>query len=119
MNGANNNEIVIVGGGPVGLAFALAAARLRDIKITLIERQTLALARLSSHFDHRVYALSPGSKILLEALGVWQRIPRERIEPVRVMQVFGDTAATGGVAAGESLIPANCLSQGIARGIPC
>ena len=99
MNGANNNEIVIVGGGPVGLAFALAAARLRDIKITLVERQTLALARLSSHFDHRVYALSPGSKILLEALGVWQRIPRERIEPVRVMQVFGDTAATGAIPA--------------------
>jgi 2-polyprenyl-6-methoxyphenol hydroxylase-like FAD-dependent oxidoreductase len=56
------SKIVIVGAGPVGLAFALGAAKLRNVEIMLIERQTLALARLNEHFDTRVYALSPGSK---------------------------------------------------------
>ena len=96
-----DNHIVIAGGGPIGLAFALAAARLRDVKVTLIERQTLALARLSGHspasaevkFDYRAYALSPGSKKLLESLGVWKRLTSSRIEPVRAMQVFADAAA--------------------------
>ena len=85
-----NKNIVVVGGGPIGLAFALAASALRDVGITLVERQTLSLAVLPVLFDHRVYALSPGSKALLESLGVWQRIPQVRIEPVRAMQVFGD-----------------------------
>ncbi len=96
-----DNHIVIAGGGPIGLAFALAAARLRDVKVTLIERQTLALAQPSGHspafagvkFDHRAYALSPGSKKLLESLGVWQRLTSSRIEPVHAMQVFADAAA--------------------------
>ena len=37
----------MVGAGPVGLAFALGAASLRHAEVTLIERQTLALARPS------------------------------------------------------------------------
>ncbi len=95
-----NNHIAIAGGGPIGLAFALAASRLRDVNVTLIERQTLALARLSGHlpasagakFDHRAYALSPGSRKLLESLGVWQRLTPSRIEAVRAMQVFADAS---------------------------
>ncbi len=81
-----------MGGGPIGLAMtlALAAANLRGVNIALVERQTLVLARPSSLFDHRVYALSPGTKALLENLGVWPRLVPARIEPVRAMHVYGD-----------------------------
>jgi 2-polyprenylphenol 6-hydroxylase len=95
-------KIVIVGAGPVGLAFALGAAKLRNVEITLIERQTLALVRLfdgdplsaPEQFDTRVYALSPGSKKFLESLGVWQKIAVERITDVDAMQVWGDDSAS-------------------------
>jgi 2-polyprenylphenol 6-hydroxylase len=84
------SKIVVVGAGPVGLAFALGAASLRNTGVTLIERQTLALACHTEHFDTRVYALSPGSKKFLESIGVWQKIASERITDVDAMQVWGD-----------------------------
>ncbi len=96
------SHITVVGAGPVGLAFALAtihgSSALRGSRVTVIERQTLALARLLEdappsgvkHFDTRVYAISPGSKMFLESFGAWQKIPRERITDVRAMQVWGD-----------------------------
>jgi 2-polyprenylphenol 6-hydroxylase len=92
------SKIVIVGAGPVGIAFALGAATLRDAEITLVERQTLALAGLSNgncppkseEYDARVYALSPGSKTFLTELGVWQRLPATRVTDVEAMQVWGD-----------------------------
>ena len=97
------SKIVVVGAGPVGIAFALGAAALRNAEITLIERQTLALARLSednclvkaAEYDARVYALSPGSKTFLTHLGVWQRLPAARVTDVDAMQVWGDDVDSG------------------------
>lgn len=89
------SKIVVVGAGPVGLAFALGAATLRNAEVTLVEKQTLAPARLSKGFDARVYALSYGSKAFLSSLGVWQKIPAARITDVNAMQVHGDDAVSG------------------------
>ncbi len=57
-------DIVIVGGGPVGSALALA---LRDsgLRIVLLE------ARAAGGGDARPLALSYGSRLILERLGVW------------------------------------------------
>ena len=33
-----NAQIIVVGGGPVGLTFALAASKLRGVDITVLER---------------------------------------------------------------------------------
>lgn len=41
-------------------------------------------------FDARTYALSPGNVEFLRALGVWQRLPAERLAPVHAMRIFGD-----------------------------
>jgi ubiquinone biosynthesis UbiH/UbiF/VisC/COQ6 family hydroxylase len=41
-------------------------------------------------FDARVYALSPGNVDFLRALGVWHRLPAERLAPVHSMRIFGD-----------------------------
>ncbi len=90
------NRIIVVGAGPVGLAFALAAARLPGAEVVVVERQALVPRNLGDGFDHRVYALSPGSRDLLQDLGVWQRMDNARIAPVRSMQVFGDADADGG-----------------------
>jgi 2-polyprenylphenol 6-hydroxylase len=90
------NRIAVVGAGPVGLACALALAALRNTDVALIERETLAPAGVSSQFDHRVYAIAPHSKKLLESLGVWSRIDATRIQPIREMQIFGDAPRDGG-----------------------
>jgi ubiquinone biosynthesis UbiH/UbiF/VisC/COQ6 family hydroxylase len=51
---------------------------------------------LAGDFDHRVYALSPGSRALLEELSVWGHINSERIAPIRAMEVFGDSSSRRG-----------------------
>ena len=84
------SHIVVAGGGPVGLAFALAAATIRDTRITVIERDPVVARALPEQFDHRIYALSPATKTFLDALSVWPRIPSPRIAPVQAMQVHGD-----------------------------
>lgn len=83
-------SLVIVGGGPVGLAFALAASRLTNVDITVVERSAhLAAAPAAmATFDHRVYALSPASLDFLREIGA----PHDavRASNVRAMQVWGD-----------------------------
>ena len=51
-------NLVIVGGGPVGLAFALAASRLANVDVTVVERNVAAAVPpdRSAAFDYRVYA---------------------------------------------------------------
>ena len=85
-----NASLVIVGGGPVGLAFALAASRLTNVDVTVVERNATpgAALALSAPFDHRVYALSPASLAFLGELGASP--DAVRAAPVRAMQVWGD-----------------------------
>jgi 2-polyprenylphenol 6-hydroxylase len=83
-------NLVVVGGGPVGLSFALAAAQNASLNVRLIESGVPLEASREEDFDHRVYALSPGSKAFLESLGAWQLLQRERIAPVAAMHVWGD-----------------------------
>ena len=81
-------RIVIVGGGPVGLALALASAPLPGVRVMVIERGPAAAEILPEPFDHRVYALSSASLAMLTAMGV--AFPSARMARVRAMQVFGD-----------------------------
>lgn len=81
-------HIVIVGGGPVGLSFAMAASRLPGVEITVIERAAAGQPPLSAQYDHRVYALSPASMAFLDEIGATP--DRVRAAPVRAMHVWGD-----------------------------
>lgn len=75
---AERTDILIIGGGPVGAALALA---LKDtsLKVTLME----ARPPEEAVDDPRAIALSYGSRLLLERLGVWPALaaatPIERI----------------------------------------
>jgi 2-octaprenyl-6-methoxyphenol hydroxylase len=61
--------IVIVGGGPVGTTLALALAK-KAVNATLLEARTKGAA----YPDGRALALSYGTKMILERLGVWEKV---------------------------------------------
>ena len=82
-------HIVVVGAGPVGLAAALALARLPGVAVTLVAQHKIAAPTLAE-VDHRVYALAPASIKFLASLGAV--IDLTRAGPVRAMAVFGDRA---------------------------
>lgn len=65
----DNQAVVIVGGGPVGLVLALSLQQ-QNFPFKVLE----ARAQGASHQDKRALALSYGSKMILEKLGVWGAI---------------------------------------------
>jgi 2-octaprenyl-6-methoxyphenol hydroxylase len=78
-------DVLIAGGGPVGLALALA---LRGSGVTtgLIESRVPQLVQA----DPRPIALSHGSRLILERLGAWERLaPATPIHRIHVSQRGG------------------------------
>lgn len=121
MNAAG--DIVVVGGGPVGAAFALAL-HASGIQATVLESR----GRDEVLSDTRPLALSHGSRLIFERLGVWDALlPATPIERIHVSQRGGFgrvelTAREEGLAALGYVVDyaqvASALSQAmLARGI--
>ena len=72
-------DVVIVGGGPVGSALALAL-RPTGWRVVLLEARTAAAA------DSRPLALSYGTRLILERLGVWPALAANAT-PIRHIHV--------------------------------
>ena len=64
-----NLEYVIVGAGPVGLVFSLLLAKQNQHSHLLESRR-----KNDSHSDKRALALSYGTKLILENLGIWESL---------------------------------------------
>ncbi|MBL8517446.1 MAG: FAD-dependent monooxygenase [Betaproteobacteria bacterium] len=88
---AERPDITILGGGPVGLAAALALHPIANIRV-LESGPAKPEPSADDALDPRVYALSPASRALLESLGAWRHMRKERMAPVAAMHVFGDAA---------------------------
>jgi 2-octaprenylphenol hydroxylase len=80
-------DVVIVGGGMVGLALA-CALRDRGLKVTLVERAE-GEPRLSLGRDCRVSAIVAGTVEILQGLDVWPHIEGDA-GPIRSMRVWDD-----------------------------
>ena len=68
-NTASHYDIAIIGGGPVGMALALA---LRDTGITCLLLEARGIPEKDE--DPRPLALSHGSRLILQRLGVWSNL---------------------------------------------
>jgi len=78
-------DILIVGGGPVGAATAIAL-RGAGLEVGVVEARGPQDARV----DPRPIALSHGSRLILERLGLWQALqPATPIERIHVSQQGG------------------------------
>ena len=64
-----SDKVIIVGGGPVGSVLALALQQ-QAVPFTMLE----ARAKGASHHDTRALALSYGTRLILEKLGVWDAV---------------------------------------------
>lgn len=94
-------DLIIVGGGLAGASLALA---LRDsrLRIALVEsRPPVAPAG----WDARIYAISPANVDFLESLGAWKHLDRQRMAPIRRMQVFGDAGGRLDFSAFDTGVP--------------
>ena len=81
------SRLVVVGAGPVGLAFACAC---RDFEVTLVDAAAQPLPVPEDRYDARVFALSPGARAFLRDIGAWDELEAERVAPVRRMEIHGD-----------------------------
>lgn len=85
-------DVVIVGGGLVGMACAGALAR-QGQQVTLLDSNALKIPAPKDNdksWDNRIYAISPGNAAWLATLDVWDRLDHNRICPIENMEIWGD-----------------------------
>jgi 2-octaprenyl-3-methyl-6-methoxy-1,4-benzoquinol hydroxylase len=80
------HEVVVVGGGVVGSACAVALAR-QGLDVAMVEAVTPPRWSAQQR-DLRVYAFAPDNAAWLDALGVWRDVHCARAQPYRRMRVW-------------------------------
>ncbi|GJL74121.1 FAD-dependent monooxygenase [Nitrosomonas sp.] len=88
-----NYDIAIIGGGPVGMALALALSNSSHLSILLLEARGLP----DKIDDERPLALSHGSHLILQRLGAWKKLCQ--FTPINTIHIsnkgyFGRTVLT-------------------------
>lgn len=102
MQNSQHFDVVIVGGGLVGASLAATLAN-SGLSLALIESQPTPTA--DSAWDSRIYAISPGSRSLLEDCGAWALLDTQRIATVEEMRAFGDRDAQINFSAYQMGVP--------------
>lgn len=81
-------DIVILGGGLVGLTLANLLAQTTEYSIALVEQQAPELIWDAKQYDLRVSAVARSARNIFSTLNVWQDIVQQRVGVYRNMLVW-------------------------------
>lgn len=88
-------DVIVVGGGMVGLTCALACVAeaksanvTQALKVAVIESQPTPVEWNAEQFDKRVSALTEASRRIFQHLGVWDEMAQTRVSPYQHMHVW-------------------------------
>ncbi|MEX2321389.1 MAG: UbiH/UbiF/VisC/COQ6 family ubiquinone biosynthesis hydroxylase [Saccharospirillum sp.] len=88
MTPAHTHDLLIIGGGMVGLALAIDSAR-QGLQVTVVEQALPEIETpVAGVYSPRVSAISRESQDWLTRLGVWQHLPAGRACAYRQMKVW-------------------------------
>jgi len=98
-------DAVVIGGGLVGGIVTLALSR-AGLRVASVEARGPQVAPDREHFAQRVSAISPASRNILQALGVWSRLEQQRLCAYTRMQIW-DQGGRGQIQfdAGDAGLP--------------
>lgn len=81
-------DVIIIGSGIVGSTAALALAQEPSLKIAIIDSQPITQDWQNRAYDHRVSAISLGSRRIFKNIKVWEKVEAKRISPYTRMFVW-------------------------------
>jgi len=82
-------DVIVVGGGLVGAALALALGD-AGLRLALVEQAPPQPLPDGQSWDARIYAVTPGNARFLRRLGAWDTLDSSRIAPIHAMSIRGD-----------------------------
>jgi len=71
-------EVIVIGGGMVGLAFAIELSQKKNCSIAIVEPNTSSPS-ISKSFHTRVSAITTSSEAYLKSLNIWDDIKRKQV----------------------------------------
>jgi len=84
-------DMAVIGGGIVGKACALGLAQQGfDVVQIAPDMDQQTVKPIGDSWAERIYAISPGTRSLLQSLQVWDAIDHPRLQVVRDMRIYGD-----------------------------
>nr|GAT46718.1 predicted protein [Mycena chlorophos] len=115
-------DVVIVGGGPVGLALAAALGSSPTVKqhlrVALVEASDLSKVQNwtpePGTFSNRASSLTHSSQAFLKEIDVWSHVEESRTCPIEDMQVW-DGVSDARIEFPASLLGLGAPGQGMAR----
>ncbi|KAJ6518714.1 ubiquinone biosynthesis hydrox [Mycena sanguinolenta] len=119
---AEEYDVVIVGGGPAGLALASALGSSQvvreSLRVALVEASDLSKVfdwtPAAGTFSNRASSLTNKSQTFLKDIGAWDHVDEERTCPIQDMQVW-DGISDARIDFSASLLGLGSPVQGMAR----